>query len=281
MMLKWLISGSGIPCLEGSRLVEISLSMKLKWLRGFSAMGMAVMALLVLMLVAFVVGHFASSGEIWNHATGELFSPLENYVSDYAYRSSAWPLFVGCIYSMGVILGVMSWRFFSMSPEPTPMAWMTSVLLAYSGLKFVEVAVYPVKPPEVSAEGLQSRMDKSSWERLKTEVWQAWEKTHGRPMPEGDRAWDVVNAFGMNTGHLSGIRGALLAMAVAISLATTMKMGKRRRWIGVSLGALSLIVAGMVGVGHELSGLWQRIAFMGVYLWLWLGAISLFPKNAD
>jgi len=248
--------------------------------RELSKTGQVMTVLLVLMLVAFVSGHFASSGKVWNHITGETFSPWRNYVSDYAYRSPVWPIFVGCIYSMGAVLGALSWRLFVLRPGIPLVVWLMSALLGYSGLKLIEVAIFPVKPPEVSAEELQSRLDKSSWERLKKEVWSAWEGSQGRPVPDGDRAWEVVDAFGRNAGHLSGIRGAMLALAIAITLGTTLKVKNRLQWIAVSLAALSMVIAGTLGIGHGMSGLWQRIAFVGIYLWLWLGVMSFFSKDA-
>ena len=243
--------------------------------RRLSKTGYVLVVLLVLLLVVFVAGHMVSSGEVWNHMTGERFSPWRNYVSDYAYRSSAWPMFVGCIYGLGIILGVLSWSLFASSPGNRMVIWLMTGLLAYSGLKLVEVAMFPVKPPEVSVEEFQSRLDKNSWERLKVDVWQLWEGSRGRPVPEEEAAWELVEAFGNNAGHLIGIRGAMLAIAAAMFLGLMLRLGNRRRWTVVCLISLALVISGMVGIGHGLNGLWQRIAFSGIYIWLWTMVLSL------
>lgn len=232
------------------------------------------MGLLVVLPVTFVVGHVLGRGAIWNHETGELFSPLTNWVSDYAYRSPAWPWFIACMDIFAVILAALSYRVFTQMKNRRVVVWVMTVLLAYGSLKLVEVAVFPVKPPEVTVEELQARLDRGVFEQLRDEVEDIYRGVRGRVAPEEESAWDVVRVFQSNAGHMIGIRGVLGAILLTMLIGLALPLG--RRWQVLS----ALLFAGaLVAIYHargEYHGLYQRLAFLAVYLWMWLATVTWF-----
>lgn len=232
------------------------------------------MILLVVLLLAFVIGHLLGRGAVWNHETGQLFSPLKNWVSDYAYRSPAWPWFIACMDLFAVILAVLSFRVFTQTKNRRVVIWLMTVLLAYGSLKLVEVAVFPVKPPEVTVEELQQRLDRGVFEQLGDEIKDTYRGVRGRVAPEQESAWDVVRVFQSNAGHMIGIRGALASVLLAMSLGIVLPLG--RRW---QLLSALLVVAALVAIYQargEHFGLYQRLAFLAIYLWMWLATMTWF-----
>jgi len=230
--------------------------------------------LLVALPVVFVMGHVLGSGVIWNHETGEHFSPLTNWVSDYAYRSPAWPWFIACMDLFAVALAVLSYRVFTRVRDRRPLVWLMTTLLAYGSLKLVEVAVFPVKPPEVTVEELQARLDRGVFEQLRDELEDAYYGVRGRVVPEEESAWDVVRVFQSNTGHMIGIRGVLAAVLLTMAIGIALPLG--RRWQVLSA---VLIVAALLAIYHargEYHGLYQRLAFLAIYLWMWLATLTWF-----
>ncbi|BCX47187.1 hypothetical protein HAHE_10950 [Haloferula helveola] len=244
---------------------------------GLSVGGYVLAGLLVVMLAVFVLGHVWSAGAVWNHLTGEIFSPWRNWVSDYAYRSPAWPIFVGCMYGFAIVLAAVSLKVFGRSRGAGLIAWLMTLLLGYAALKLVEVAAFPVKPPEVSIEELQSRMDESSWQRFKGEMLEIYRGLRGHASPRRGSAWETVAAFESNTGHYIGIRAGMGAMLAAIALGILLPFGARWR-LGTAV-CLGIAVAGAWCTRFELHGLFQRVAFLGIYLWMWLGVVTLFRRQ--
>lgn len=214
---------------------------------------------LVLLPIAFLVGHLLSRGVVWNHSTGETFSPLTNWISDYAYRSPAWPWFIACMVAFAVVLGLLSWRIFRTGTQSSVVVWLVSLLLGYGALKLVEVAVFPVKPPEVTVEELQGRLDRSVWEQVRDEVVDTYYGIRGRATGEARSASEVIRAFEGNTAHLTGIRGGLFAVLGAMAFGVLLPFGARWRvvssllWVGAMLA-----IANLRGTDY---GLYQRLAY--------------------
>lgn len=228
--------------------------------------GRLLLVLVILLPVVFVAGHVMSAGAVWNHLTGEAFSPSRNWISDYAYRSSAWPMFIGCMYGLAALLGAVSLRVARLRKGNVVVAWLMSLMLGYGALKLVEVALFPVKPPEVRIEELQSRMDRSSWQRLREEAVDVYRHFRGWERPGPDSAAEVVAAFESNTGHLIGIRAGMAGILAAMALGILMPFG--RGWRFATVACLGVALAGALLAGGEWRGLFQRIAFAGVYAWL-------------
>ncbi|RYD49081.1 MAG: DUF998 domain-containing protein [Verrucomicrobiaceae bacterium] len=239
---------------------------------------------LVVLLVVFILGHVWTAGTIWNHVTGARFSPWTNYVSDYAYRSPVWCIFVGCMYGLAAILAGLSLSTAFGRSNRRFLAWLYCSLLAYSALKLCEVALFPVKPPEVTAEEIQSRLDASSWQRLKDELYGAGIKITGGQVGRSTSAQEAIWGFQSNANHLLGITPAMLMIFVSMVLCPFLEPAKWKSpaTLGLLIVALLLVVGASPGLrtfGDKV-GLAQRVGFVGVYLWLWLNWVVVFRNSS-
>lgn len=240
-------------------------------------------AALVLLLGIFILGHVWTAGTVWNHVTGARFSPWMNYVSDYAYRSPVWGMFVGCMYGFAALLGALSLVIALGTSRRRVLAWLCSSLLAYAALKLCEVATYPVKPPEITAEQIQSRMDQSSWNRLSEELHRVGTRITGGQVASPASVQEAISGFESNANHLLGITPAMMMIFAAMILCPFLDPS---RWssplkIGLLAAALLLTLAATPSLrlfGQNV-GLGQRVGFLGVYLWLWMNWRVIFGKR--
>lgn len=85
-----------------------------------------------------IYGHLRAIGATWNYAERTTFSPVTNYVSDYAYRSPAWWAIVACIYGFAFVLGFISWH--AASRPRTLVSWVVAAAAAIAMFKMTEVA---------------------------------------------------------------------------------------------------------------------------------------------
>lgn len=252
--------------------------------RSLTIWKLSVATALVALLVAFILGHVWTAGTVWNHVTGARFSPWTNYVSDYAYRSPVWGIFVGCMYGLAALLGGLSLVIALRMSHRRVLAWLCGSLLAYAALKLCEVAIYPVKPPEVTAEQLQNRMDKPAWNRLTDELVEAASSIVGRESGRPTTAQEAIDGFVSGGNHGLGIKPAMLVIFVSMMLCPFLDPD---RWksptkIGLLLLAMALVVcaAPFLPLFGEKVGLAQRVGFVGVYLWLWLNWFVTFGKKS-
>jgi hypothetical protein len=240
-------------------------------------------AALVLLPALFILGHVWTAGTVWNHVTGARFSPWTNYVSDYAYRSPAWGMFVGCMYGLAALLGSLSLVIALGTSRRRALAWLCSSLLAYAALKLCEVAIYPVKPPEITAEQIQSRMDQSSWNRLSEEFRRVGTRITGGHVGSPASVQEAISGFESNANHLLGITPAMMMIFAAMILCPVLDPS---RWssplkIGMLAAALLLTLAATPSLRlfEQKVGLGQRVGFLGVYLWLWMNWRVIFGKS--
>lgn len=239
----------------------------------------------VLGTIPFVLalGHWRTRDTLWLYNPPKKFSFLTNYISDYAYRSPAWFLFIGSMYAFGFVLLILSIRFFLWNRRRMIVPWLLSLLLGYAGLKLVEVASFPVKAPEVRIEQIQKEMDKGSWERFKDSAYEAYRKARGRPVKK-TKAATVVEMFESNSKHILGIAPAMIAicMAMVLSLLLAPKEWKSlncRIGLVVSFG-LVIVSWPYLGLFGGWVGLAQRLGFLGVYIWMWLVIAIFFKREA-
>jgi hypothetical protein len=237
-------------------------------------------AALALLLILFIFGHIWTAGTVWNNVTGARFSPWTNYVSDYAYRSPVWSMFVSCMYGLAALLGALSLVIALGASRRRVLAWLCSSLLAYAALKLCEVAIYPVKPPEITAEQIQSRMDKTSWNRLSEELHRIGTRITGGQVSSPASVQEAINGFQSNANHLLGITPAMMTIFAAMVLCPFLDPARWRSPLKVTLliAALLLTLAATPSLrlfGQNL-GLGQRVGFTGVYLWLWLAWLVTF-----
>jgi len=252
------------------------------WMR-LTVSGKSLALVLLLLPIAMFLGHWWTGGAIWNHMTHTPFSPWKNYVSDYAYRSPVWPIFVGCMYAFAIILVGFSLKLFHWSGRWRFLAWLLCLSLGYSGLKLVEVAISPVKSPEVTIEELQSRMDPSLWKLLKDDAFMKWQKINGVPTPKQNTPSIVVEAFVSNAKHLIGIEPAMFAIAFSIVFCWILDPRtwlRDSRWrLSVTAFALVVVALPQFQIFSSYVGLGQRIGFLGVYIWMWQMLTAFFKRE--
>lgn len=238
---------------------------------------------LIALFAVFILGHVWTAGTIWNHVTGTQFSPWTNYVSDYAYRSPVWGIFVACMYGLAALLGGLSLSISLGTSNRRLLAWLCCSLLAYSALKLCEVALFPVKPPEVTAEQLQSRLDASSWKRLKDELYSAGVRITGGQVGQPTSAQEAIWGFQSNANHLLGITPAMFMIFVSMLLCPFLEPAKWKSPPKLALLIVALLLMVCASPGLKLFGdkvgLAQRVGFVGVYLWLWLCWSVVFAKG--
>lgn len=224
----------------------------------------ALKALLVLTLTSFVVGHWWAHGAVWNYQTNDLFDPLDNYVSDYAYRSPCWFLFVGCMYSFALVMGSFAFLLYFYAKR----SWrvlVAVICLGYAALSMIEVSVFPVKPPEIGIEEIQTRMDASHWQKLKADI-KSW--FVDRP---NLTAYEMVGMLSGNQAHITAITRSMSALFLAMLASLLLPMSSGRWRLGLCL--LAALIAQSISIvthHHWMPGLWQRIGFMAVFAWMFL-----------
>ncbi|WP_170157370.1 DUF998 domain-containing protein [Roseimicrobium gellanilyticum] len=213
--------------------------------------------------MAFLAGHLLSAGTTWNFSDGKTLNPWDNYVSDYAYRSPVWWLFTGCMLAFAVVQAWFAWRIFSSSTHSAKEFLVVSCF-AFGALSMIEVAVFPVKPPEISLEELQARMDAGAWDRL-------WASMKGVFHQATERsAHEVFTAFSGDRAHFLAITRSMAALL--LGMAASLLLDQCRRGRGAILVlivvALAAQVVAMVTGRQWLPGLWQRVGFLAVFGWM-------------
>lgn len=241
------------------------------------------MALILLaLLTAFILGHIWTAEATWNHLTKARFNPWTNYVSDYAYRSPVWGVFVGCMYGLAALLGALSLSIALWSSNRRVLAWLCCSLLAYASFKLCEVAVYPVKPPEITAEQIQSRLDESAWQRFKHDIYKTGVSITGGDVGRTTSVHEAILAYQTNANHQLGITPVMIAIFASMFLCPFLNPDgwKSPRMIGLLIVALLLMTCASphLRLFGDRVGLAQRVGFLGVYLWLWLNWFVVFGK---
>lgn len=221
--------------------------------------------LLVATLLAFVLGHVLTSGAMWDYIAARSFSPWNNYVSDYAYRSPVWWLFTGCMLSFATVLGWFAWRVFAGSSR-TLLHFLAMMCFAYGAVSLVEVAVFPVKPPEIGIEELQSRLDAGAWARVKRFVTEFWNERREHS------AWEVFSVVLGHNVHFFAIRRSMIAMLLGMGTSLLLTQTRRTRLMILGCLAFALVTQAVALATHRqwLPGLWQRLGFLAVFVWMWL-----------
>lgn len=233
---------------------------------------------LLLMPLLMVYGHVRAIGWTWNYATHAKFSPVTNYVSDYAYRSPAWWAIVACIYSFAFVLGYISWN--AAKQPRTAVSWLVVAASAIAMFKLTEVAFYPVKYPEVTQVRLQEELGKSVLEKSREDLWRVWMNVRGKPMPPGVNVDEYLKTHQSDRLHLGGIKPAWFLIVVTMVGSFFMwrsGASSPRRWWLVHGLIVGLLAASTLGASwrFEWVGLFQRISFVAVYIWMWLIVLAI------
>lgn len=239
---------------------------------------------LVLLLLPplMVYGHIRAIGAVWNHATKATFNPVTNYVSDYAYRSPAWWAIVVCIYGFAFVLGFISWH--AANRPRTIVSWMITAATAIAMFKMCEVASYPVASPEVTYTRLQEELNKGPFKKAGDDFWRAYLKIKGEPVPKGVTLDEFVKNQQSNRLHLGGIEPAtwliLVAIAGSFLIWREHASSEERWWKAHGIVALLLVISFLGNLWKpEWPGLFQRISFAGMYVWMWLIVLAIGRKR--
>ena len=225
-----------------------------------------------------IYGHVRAIGTVWNHATGATFNPITNYVSDYAYRSPAWWAVVACIYGFAFVLGFISWH--AANRPRTIVSWVVAAAAAIAMFKMSEVARYPVASPEVTITRLQEELHKGPIKKSGEEIRRAYLKVTGQPVPRGVTVQEFAESEKSNRLHLGGIEPATVLIIVAMAGAFFIWRGnassKGRWWWLHGIVALLLLIP-LLGqtIWPQWPGLFQRISFVGMYVWMWLIVLAI------
>ena len=225
-----------------------------------------------------VYGHLRAIGVTWNYATHATFNPITNYVSDYAYRSPAWWAIVACIYGFAFILGFISWH--AANRQRTLVSWVVAAAAAIAMFKMTEVALYPVKSPEVTITRLQEELNKGPLEESRDEIWRAYLKVTGKPVPKNTTVGEFLKSHQSDRLHLGGIKPAWLMMIVTMIGAFFIwrkSASSGKRWLGIHGVAFGLLLIGILCSQWypEWIGLFQRVSFAGTYVWMWLIVLAI------
>ena len=243
-----------------------------------TVLSLACKLVLLLLPPLMIYGHVRAIGSVWNHATGATFSPVTNYVSDYAYRSPAWWAIVACIYGFAFVLGFISWH--AANRSRTILSWVVAAAAAIAMFKMCEVERFPVASPEVTITRLQEELHKGPFKKSGDDIWRAYLKATGQPVPRGVTVSEFSKNQQSNRLHLGGIEPATVLILVAMTGAffTWRKdaFSTKRWWQIHGIVALLLLIPFL---GNHLKpqwpGLFQRISFVGMYVWMWLVVLAI------
>lgn len=228
---------------------------------------------LILMPVLFVIGHVAADGEISNYATGWRFDPIFDLVSSYAWRSPAGWAIVACMMGFSFVLGFISWH--ASKRGPGFLAWFTAVVAAVAMVRMLDVAWYPMMPSQDVFGRIQREIEKAPIEKKADAVCRI-----ARNITGADGGWRTnspeylksLRSYWLHDqGNFDVQRLILVTMAGALFLWRRPQAGPDL-WLRANWGALIWIAIGVVGsaVVPGYGGLFQRVAFFGVYLWMWI-----------
>ncbi|MCP5532242.1 MAG: hypothetical protein H7A49_09990 [Akkermansiaceae bacterium] len=231
--------------------------------------GLLLLALPILM----VYGHLRAIGVVWNHATGQTFSPLVNHISDYAYRSPAWWAVVACIHGFSLFFAWLSWR--ATGKPRSIVSWVVMAAAAIIMFQLHQVAVHPVRSPELTIRRLQSELDKGPIDKAKDRIWRIALETTGHHVPADVPVATYVANHQRDRLHLAGIRPTryliLVTMGGSLLLWMPVPGSRGHWWIAHAAVLAGIILAAAVAWWKPgWPGLSQRILYAVVYGWMWI-----------
>lgn len=206
--------------------------------------------LLLVLMAALIYGHMGGS------AKG--LSLAGSYVSEYEARAPHWPWIIVAIFVFAVVLMLLACAFLLWLPR-TVLITLGCALFAASSLGLFFVAYAPmrrVEQPPVSAQ------------RWWTPRWWFTSQTSRNAYEHGMAdAYADVHYHAIKLVLVTGLTGMVLLGSGLLV---------RGVWQGYARFtiAAAVIMAAMFWMGDNVSfqhGLWQRLGFGLMYLWLWTG----------
>lgn len=156
----------------------------------------------------------------------------------------------------------------------TVLSWLVAAASAITMFKMGEVAVFPVRSPEVMIERLQQELNKGPLDKVKDGIWHTTLEVTGNRVPPNMTAEQFIKTHQSDRLHLGGIGPAwfliLITMSGSFVLWYRHAASTRRWWLmhGAIAGLLCLATRG-ASWKPDWVGLFQRLSFLAVYLWMW------------
>ena len=205
--------------------------------------------LLVITLGSVCYGHMGGS-EQGLSLTG-------SYVTEYVKSAPHWPWLVVSCFSFAVLLSLLAFGFLLRQQPPAPLTTLGCMLISAASMGVFFVAYAPVRRVE------QPPPEPLSWW---TPQWWFTSHTARSPYENGMAdAYSDVHYHAITLVLTTGLTGMLL-----LGAGHRFIPGKRR--FARFTMAASVLMAVLFLLGDHLAsnhGLWQRLGFAVMYLWLW------------
>jgi hypothetical protein len=185
-------------------------------------------------------------------------------------------MFTSCMMAFAVVQVSFAWRIFS-SATHSVKEFLAISCFAFGALSMIEVAVFPVKPPEISLEELQARMDAGAWERL----WASMKGIFHRGAEHS--AHEVFAAFSGDKAHFLAITRSMAALLLGMAASLLLDQCRRGRVAILLLLVIALAtqVLAMATGRQWVPGLWQRGGFLAVFGWMLVMQQLLFHPRSQ
>lgn len=200
-------------------------------------------SLLILALGSFIYGHLGSPH----------LDPLTDYISNYAASASRWPWICAAIISFGLVLFALAYQ---INRVPTNRALaVASICFSVSATSMVFVACYPtarLKDHDIDRLSSDTRSDLELKESIREAYRKGWDKAYS------DAHFDMISVSTVS-----------LALGMALCGLGLAKNGMWRRGSFLTyLTVLILIVLFATGRISTAHGLFQRLGFLGAWIWV-------------
>jgi hypothetical protein len=220
------------------------------WLHGL------IVAMLIATMAALVYGHLGGGTQG--------LSLTKHYVTDYMKAAPHWPWLIVASFCFAILLSALALAFLMHGRR----SWFTAggcLLLTSAAMANFFVAYSPVRAIE------QPPPPKHEWW---TPTWWFTSKSARTEYERGQaEAYADVHYRATRLAIVAGVIGMVMLSAGALRSAETRAFGRWSLAAGVLMAALFL-AGDRVPVHH---GLWQRLGFVVMYVWLW-GAYRLLVK---
>jgi hypothetical protein len=216
--------------------------------------GWAVTAMLVTVMVALVIGHRAGA------AAG--LDLTHSYVSEYEAQGPHWPWIVLASLIFGALLVLLAFGFL-MRVDRSAGATIGCLMLAAASMAMFFVSYAPVRRLQ------EARNEVHGW-------WspRAWMETEAAHSSEMDAAADAFSGLHYRATELALVNGLVGIFVLAAGL---LWRDQWRRFAMFTLAAAVLMAVLFIAGDHggEWRGLWQRLGFALMYVWLWAARVRL------
>lgn len=195
---------------------------------------------------------------LWGHVGGASMglSLLHSYVTEYGFAAPHWPWIIIATFGFAAVLFLLVVRLM-LQLEPTPCLTIGCALVAASSMALFFVSYAPMRRAEQPGKTLHVRWTPHWWSESRT----------------ARSAYDQGLADAYSDVHYHAIRlFTINALLGQVFLALGLLASPRLKGFAV----FTLATAAVMSVffilgdhGEELRGLWQRLGFLFMYVWIW------------